>query len=112
MAITAVDRPIRSKAHTLTFFGRSSPLPAGYIRIAIEADVPVIVAAAQMSPTGKYNVLLSDPIPMEHHPEPETAIRQNAEAVLKIIEDIIRQAPGQWLMYYPLWPEVMANWEL
>ncbi|MBM3145077.1 MAG: lysophospholipid acyltransferase family protein [Chloroflexi bacterium] len=109
MAITAIDRPIRSKAHTLTFFGHPSPLPAGHIRMALEADVPVIVSAAQMSPEGKYNVLLSDPIPMEHHPVMETAIQRNAEAVLAVIEGFIRQAPGQWMMYYPVWPDMTMD---
>ncbi|MBC8496460.1 MAG: lysophospholipid acyltransferase family protein [Anaerolineales bacterium] len=109
--ITAVDRPIRKKAHTLTFFGRPSPLPAGHIRMALEADMPVIIAAAQMTEAGKYRINISDPIPMVPHSDPDIEIRQNAEAVLKAIEEFIRLEPGQWLMYYPAWPEVMMNGE-
>lgn len=105
--ITAVDRPIRRKPHRLTFFGRPSPLPAGHIRMALAANVPIIVAAARMNPSGIYELLTSDPIEMIHFDDPDKAIRVNAEKVLKVMEDFIRQAPTQWLMYYPVWPEVL-----
>ena len=109
IVITAVDRPIRKKAHTLTFFGRPSPLPAGHIRMALEAKVPVIVVAPQSLSNGTYHLRLSEPIFMQPHPDPAQALRQHAEAVLSIIEGYIREAPGQWLMYYPVWPNVMRN---
>jgi KDO2-lipid IV(A) lauroyltransferase len=34
-------------------------------------------------------------------------IVQNAENVLKVAEGFIRQAPGQWEMTFPVWPEAM-----
>ncbi len=110
--ITAVDRPIRRKAHTLTFFGRPSPLPAGHIRMALAAQVPVVVAAAQFSKAGTYRINISDPIPMVPNSDPDLEIKQNAEAVLKVIEEFIRLAPEQWLMYYPAWPDRIGDREL
>ena len=114
VVITAVDRPIRGKSHNLTFFGRPSPLPAGHIRMALEADVPMIIAAPQMTEACKYRINVSDPLPMAPHADHDIEIRQNAEAVLKVIEEFIRLAPGQWLMYYSVWPEVdvIVNGEL
>lgn len=109
LVITGVDRPIRDKTHYLDFFGLPSPLPAGHISMAIEAEVPVIVPSASMDDQGKYHIHFSDPIPMEPHPEKHTEIKINAEKVLKVIEERVRQNPGQWLMYYPLWPEVKID---
>jgi lauroyl/myristoyl acyltransferase len=109
VVITAVDRPIRRKAHTLTFFNRASPMPAGHIRMALEAEVPVIIVAAYAYSDTQYDIHLSDPIPMERHPDPAIEIRQNGEAVLSVIEGYIRQAPGEWLMYYPPWPEALEE---
>jgi len=106
IAVTGVDRPIRRKSHRVTFFGRPSPLPTGHIRMALEADVPVVVAAVQYQPDGKYHLQLSKPIYMERYGDRSTTIRLNAEAVLRVIEGYISQAPSQWLMYYPVWPEV------
>ncbi len=101
--VTAVDRPIRHKAQTMNFFGQPSPLPAGHIRMALEAEVPVIVAAAEMQAEGLYHVHISDPIELVQHADPEQEVRLNGEAVLRVIEGYIRQAPSQWLMYYPVW---------
>jgi KDO2-lipid IV(A) lauroyltransferase len=109
--ITAVDRPIRRKAHYLTFFDRPSPLPAGHIRMALEADVPIIVAAAEMKPDGLYQINISAPIPLIHHEDPDEEIRFNGEVVLQEIESHIRRNPAQWLMYYPAWPGGIRNGE-
>jgi KDO2-lipid IV(A) lauroyltransferase len=109
IVITAVDRPIKRKAHTLTFFNRASPMPAGHIRMALEAKVPVRVVAACTHSDTQYDIHLSEPIPMEPHTNPATEIRQNGEAVLSVIEGYIRQAPGEWLMYYPPWPEALEE---
>ena len=109
--ITAVDRPIRKKAHKLNFFGHPSPLPAGHIRMALAAEVPVVVAAAQYLGDGEYRINISDPIPMITDSDPDIEIRKNAEAVLAHIEGFIRLAPEQWLMYYPAWPDLTGNGE-
>jgi KDO2-lipid IV(A) lauroyltransferase len=109
LVITAVDRPIRRKAHYLNFFGRPSPLPAGHIRMAIEAGVPIIVVSASMDPAGNYHIHFSDPIPMQSHQDSEKEIKINGEAVLRVIEDRILANPGQWLMYYPVWPDLNIN---
>ena len=109
MVVTAVDRPIRSKAHTLKFFGHPSPLPAGHIRMALAADVPVIPVAARMSADGKYHIEVGEPIRMIPDDDPEEAIRINAETVLKALENYIRINPEQWLMYYPAWPTLMTD---
>jgi lauroyl/myristoyl acyltransferase len=112
VVITAVDRPIRRKAHTLTFFDHPSPLPAGHIRMALEARVPVLVVAAHRTPDRQYHIKLSAPIVMQRLKDKELEIRQNAEKVLTAIETFIREAPEQWLMYYPVWPDLIVNQKL
>ncbi|MBE9523493.1 MAG: lysophospholipid acyltransferase family protein [Chloroflexi bacterium] len=112
MVITAVDRPIRHKAHTLTFFGHPSPLPTGHIRMALAAEVPVIPVAAQMSSDGRYHIEVGEPITMIPNDNPDEAIRINGEAVLKALEQLICVNPEQWLMYYPVWPTLMADREI
>lgn len=107
--LTAVDRPIRSKKHLLNFFDKPSRLPTGHIRMAISAEVPIIVAAARYQADDKYHLILSNPIQMKKHADPITEIRDNAEVVLEVIADFIRKCPEQWQMYYPVWPEVQEE---
>ncbi|WP_457552254.1 lysophospholipid acyltransferase family protein [Desulfobacula sp.] len=107
--LTAIDRPISHQRRQLNFFGQPSPLPAGHIRMAIKADVPVLVAAVHMNPDGFYQLSLSDPISMVHMLDPVEKIRHNAEKILQIIEGYIRSHPSQWQMYYPVWPNQKAT---
>jgi len=109
--ITAIDRPIRRKAQYMDFFGQPSPLPAGHIRMALEANVPVIAAAVEMKADGLYYLEVSDPLELIRHADPDEEIRINGEAVLRILESFIRRAPGQWLMYYPAWSNKIQNGE-
>ncbi len=107
--LTGVDRPVPGKLETLTFFGEPAPLPVGHIRLAMDAGVPVYVIACQMDAQGRYTLHTSEPIPMERSGNRKTAIRHNAEAVLRVLEGYIRQTPEQWLMYYPVWPHLAAG---
>ena len=109
IAATGIDRPVqgRKKQHYVNFFGRPSPMPIGYIKTALAAEVPIIVVTAIMEPDGTYGFRCSEPIVLKNYQNKLDDIRLNAESVLKKIEEFIKLAPEQWLMYYPVWPDVM-----
>ena len=107
LVITGVDRPVEGKTRELTFFGLSCHLPAGHIRMALAAKVPVIPAAVTMEPGGQYRLKLGEPIALRSDDRSVTSIRLNAEAVLEAMAGFIRQTPEQWLMYYPVWPQTL-----
>jgi KDO2-lipid IV(A) lauroyltransferase len=44
---------------------------------------------------------------MEPLPDRGAAILSNAEKVLQAAEAYIRQAPQQWSMFFPVWPDIM-----
>ncbi len=114
VAATGVDRPLktRKKKNMVSFFGKPSSLPLGHITLALAADVPITVVSAFMHPDGKYGFLHSGPIYLERYENKREQIIQNAETVFEVIEDFIRQAPEQWLMFYPVWPDVPEeSWE-
>jgi lauroyl/myristoyl acyltransferase len=46
---------------------------------------------------------------MKPHHDRKTEILQNAETILNIAEDFIRQSPDQWAVIQPLWPEEIQN---
>jgi KDO2-lipid IV(A) lauroyltransferase len=104
VVITAVDRPVPGKERTLDFFGHPAPLPVGHVRMAMAADVPVVVIAISMLLDGSYRLRVSDPLPMTSGPDRVEAVRQNAQRVLQVLEPYIRRTPRQWLMFHPVWP--------
>jgi len=109
VAATGVDRPVpdRKKRHYVNFFGHPSPLPLGYITTALAANVPIIAVTAIMKPDGTYGFMHSGPIQLKKYKNKLDDIMLNAERILKRIEEYIKLAPDQWLMYYPVWPELV-----
>jgi len=109
IAATGIDRPVpdRKRRHYVKFFDKPSPMPLGYISTAIAADVPIIVVTAILEPDGTYGFRHSNPIVLNKYGNKLDDIRLNAERVLKKVEEFIRLAPEQWLMYYPVWPDVL-----
>lgn len=100
---TGVDRPVPADKINPDFCGHPSNLPTGAVRLAIKADVPVIVVSSWMNADGKYQMEVSDPIPMRKYDSRTTTVKNNTEAVLEIVGQAIRKFPDQWLMYYPVW---------
>lgn len=107
MVITGIDRPDDSYIYRPKFFGRLAALPIHHIFLALKAHVPVIVGATIKRSDGKYHFLFSEPIEMQSHPDRHTEIVLNAETILSVAEDFIRQDPAQWAMTFPVWPEAM-----
>jgi len=106
--LTGVDRPLSEARYRPHFFGRASNLPTGYVRLALREKAMVIVVSGITRPDGRYQAWASQPVRMKkdgNDPVEETL--RNTEAVLEVIEDLIRQAPQQWSMFYPVWPDAL-----
>ena len=104
--ITGVDRPDVGGSK-LTFFNRKTILPIGHARLAIKSGAHMIVGVVQKIAEGRYRV--TGP------PIIEPAITGNlkadtltlAQQVAGIIEGYIRSEPEEWMMFIPVWPDVI-----
>lgn len=105
--LTGLDRPDPTSKYHVRFFGRPAALPVLHVYLALKARVPVVVVAAIMQPNGIYRLHVSDPIEMRPYPDRHAEIVNNAERVMEVTADFIRQAPRQWAMFYPVWPEAL-----
>lgn len=109
IVITGVDRPLADGNYRPRFFGRPAGLPVGHVRMALKTGVPIIVIAVKNLLNRRYLVDASEPIYMQPYRDRTLEIERNAESVLEQVERFIRSAPQQWLMFYPVWPEVLAE---
>jgi lauroyl/myristoyl acyltransferase len=107
--LTGVDRPVGANKYRPCFFGQPSVLPVHHIQLALRASVPIVMAAMVRQADDSYQFVVSDPIHMRSHPDRRTEILTNAEVVLKVAEDFIRQDPQQWSISYPVWPELIKQ---
>ncbi len=108
VVLTGIDRPTVETGARLSFFGRPAALPAQHVFLAAKAQVPIKIMVSNRLPDGKYHIFTSDPIEMEYHQDREKGMIINAERVLSVAEGFIRQAPRQWSMSLPVWPETLA----
>ena len=109
--LTGLDRPLpegQQNKYQPTFFGHEANLPVTYIRMAKEANAPVIVVAATSQPGGRYKLESSEPIWMESFGDLETEMVENANNVLRKAEDLIENYSDQWAMFYPVWPDFLG----
>ncbi len=107
MVLTGIDRPQENSKYRVQFFRHPAALPVFHIQLALKADAPVYIAAAVLQPDGIYEINITGPIHMQPYPDRHAELVRNAEAVLAAAEEIICQAPHQWAMFYPVWPEVL-----
>jgi phosphatidylinositol dimannoside acyltransferase len=105
--VTGIDRPIPDPPACPLFFGRPAALPTHHVFLAQKARVPVLIMVSFLQPDGSYRVTCSELIEMDDYPDRESGTVRNAEKVLRIAESFIRQAPEQWSISLPVWPQVM-----
>ena len=105
--LTGIDRPLEDVKYRPVFFGRPANLPVHHIHLALAADTCVYVACAIKRADGIYQIRVSEPIQMQRNSDRDEEILLNAEKVLKVAEGMIRQAPEQWSMFFPVWPDVL-----
>jgi len=107
--MTGIDRPIAGVKYRPLFFGQPAMLPLHYIRLALQANAPIVVLAAILGPDGIYRTRASDLIEMQHYPNREDEILCNAERVLETAASFISEAPHQWTVVNQVWPEIAAK---
>jgi len=69
--------------------------------------VPIMVVASRLEEDGKYHIYALPPIEMDPHPNRADELLLNAEKVLSVAGEFIRQAPLQWLISLPVWPDII-----
>ena len=88
-------------------FGLPASLPIGPAYLALDAGVPLHVAAARRSTRDRFRGRLVT-LP---HPSAELPRRARVEALLAAtaaaFEDLVAEAPEQWwTVFFPIWDDV------
>ncbi len=109
VVLTGIDRPVASAKHYPVFFGHPAHVPIHHIHLALAANAPVMVFAALQRPDGIYQILASEEIKLQPYSDRQVELVINAERVLEVAASYIRQAPGQWSITLPAWPDVLPE---
>jgi phosphatidylinositol dimannoside acyltransferase len=107
IVLTGVERPIEKPKYTINFFGEPAALPVTHVQLALNARVPVIIIAGHMRPDGTYYIETTEELKLRPNIDHKLEITRNAEMILERLEAIISLYPQQWLMLYPVWPQLL-----
>jgi lauroyl/myristoyl acyltransferase len=108
VVVTGIDRPVPDIKLRPKFFGRPACLPTHHIHLALQCSAPILVMAPVWGEDGRCYVRCSEYLELQPNSDRQRAVLDNAEMVLDVAASFIRQAPRQWVIYQPVWPEVSA----
>jgi lauroyl/myristoyl acyltransferase len=96
-----VDRPLDEDGVPVTFFGRSTRVPAGAATLALRTGSPVVPAALVRDPHGSgYLAHIGPPIVGAKGDDASVVM----QGIMSWLEGIIRLYPDQWFMFRQMWP--------
>ncbi len=102
IVMTGVDRPLARGNHPVTFFGATAYLPTGYVRLQLMTNCLVIVLSFYYD--GEvYRVLGTPPLEFLRTGNRIQDFDVNTQMVLAQVEEFIRRAPDQWMVFVPVW---------
>ncbi len=100
----AGDRAFAGKTLSLPVFGRPADLPTGAVSLARRAGCPLLFAVGIRESPGRFRGLVRS-VPMVDSGDATLDDRHNLESFVTLMEETIRQYPGQWLAFRPFWKD-------
>jgi KDO2-lipid IV(A) lauroyltransferase len=98
-----MDRHIGRDRVTVSLFGRHAsfmrtPALMGYL-----SGAPLVPCFIERRNREGFDVLMGNPIEVDHQAPRDEAIQQATQAFASQLEDRIRAHPDQWFHFYPYW---------
>ncbi len=103
------DRTTGGPVIAVTMFGRRTEFPQGPWRLAEASGAPILPAFTCRLKDGSYELRLGDPLPRPRQPAKADRVVDLAQSFARVLEQTIKADPGQWEMFYPVWPEVLES---
>jgi KDO2-lipid IV(A) lauroyltransferase len=86
------------------FFGKSACTTTGIARVALHTDAAVVPGYAYWDETmEKYRLRFEPPVELMRTGETERDVLENTQRFAKVIEEIIRRHPEQWVWVHKRW---------
>jgi lauroyl/myristoyl acyltransferase len=97
------DRDFFRNGAPVEFFGRSTSLPSGAVRLARETGAPIVAAYLRRSATG-FELTLEEPFVVQRTADRRVDIQAGMETMVASLTRAVAASPGQWAVFQPVWP--------
>lgn len=98
------DRDFFVNGESVKFFGESTTLPVGAVRIARDTGA-TIVPMFTLRRGRQHALMIEQPFVVERTKDRADDVRIGMQRVLAALEGAIEVAPEQWVMFQRVWPE-------
>jgi lauroyl/myristoyl acyltransferase len=89
------------------FCGEATTFPIGPATLAAKSGAPMLPVACRRTPNHRF---VARGLPVVHCASTEPAeIHRATQAIADALADVIRDDPGQWYMFRPVWPQTDAD---
>jgi KDO2-lipid IV(A) lauroyltransferase len=104
VGILADQNTMPEEAVFVDFFGAQASTSTGIARVALHTDAAVVPGYAVWDANiQKYRLRFEPPVELIRTGDTERDVLENTQKFTKVIEDIIRKYPEQWVWVHGRW---------
>ena len=104
IGILADQNTMPQEAVFVDFFGKAASTTTGIARVALHTDATVVPGYAVWDEQlGKYRLRFEPPVELNRTGDSERDILENTRKFTRVLEDIIRKYPEQWVWVHGRW---------
>jgi len=104
VGILADQNTMPEEAVFVDFFGKPASTTTGIARVALHTDAAVVPGYAVWdAAVRKYRLRFEPPVELIRTGDSERDVLENTQKFTKVIEDIIRKYPDQWVWIHGRW---------
>ena len=104
IGILADQNTMPEEAVFVDFFGKRASTTTGIARVALHTGAAIVPGYAVWDQIlGKYRLRFEPPVELIRTGDPEHDIFENTQKFTKVLEEIIRKYPDQWLWVHGRW---------
>lgn len=104
IGILADQNTMPSEAAFVDFFGTAASTTTGIARLALHTDAAVVPGYAVWDERlGKYRLRFEPPVELIRTGDAERDVLENTQKFTKVLEEIIRRYPDQWIWVHGRW---------
>ncbi len=101
--VSAIDRDSTDTGLIVDFMGAPAWMPDGYARVAVQANVPLVVGFVHGDGDGGVIVRFHPPIYPDRSLGKQKAVLDLMRQALQIFEQTLRAHPEEWHLSTPVW---------